>query len=189
MSKRILFVDDEPMLLQGLQRSLRSMRQDWEMAFVKGGNEALEAIDKQPFDIVVTDMRMPGMDGAQLLEEVKRRSPQTLRMVLSGQSDRETILRAINPTHQYLSKPCEGEELKARLLRAFALRDLLENSELKDLVSRLHSLPSLPSLYFELSGELSSDEPSLAKIGKLISADMAMTAKILQLVNSAFFGL
>ena len=82
MSKRILFVDDEPMLLQGLQRSLRSMRQDWEMAFVKGGKEALEAIDKQAFDIVVTDMRMPGMDGAQLLEEVKKRSPQTLRMIL-----------------------------------------------------------------------------------------------------------
>jgi len=189
MSKRILFVDDEPMLLQGLQRSLRSMRQDWEMAFVKGGKEALEAIDKQAFDIVVTDMRMPGMDGAQLLEEVKKRSPQTLRMILSGQSDRETILRAVNPTHQYLSKPCEGEELKARLLRALALRDLLENSELKDLVSRLHSLPSLPTLYFDLTAELSSAEPSLAKIGRLISADMAMTAKILQLVNSAFFGL
>jgi len=189
MSKRILFVDDEPMLLMGLQRSLRSMRQEWEMAFVNGGKEALEAIDKQPFDIVVTDMRMPGMDGAQLLEQVKKRSPQTLRMILSGQSDRETILRAVNPTHQYLSKPCEGEELKARLLRAFALRDLLENNELKDLVSRLHSLPSLPTLYFELTEELSCEEPSLARVGRLISADMAMTAKILQLVNSAFFGL
>jgi HD-like signal output (HDOD) protein len=165
------------------------MRKDWEMAFVNGGREALEAIDKQAFDIVVTDMRMPGMDGAELLEGVKKRSPQTLRMILSGQSDRETILRAVNPTHQYLSKPCEGEELKARLLRAFALKDLLENPELKGLVSRLHSLPSLPALYFELTEELSSEEPSLGRIGKLISADMAMTAKILQLANSAFFGL
>ena len=189
MAKRILFVDDEPMVLDGLRRSLHSMRGDWEMVFVTSGREALESMAGQSFDIVVTDMRMPGMDGAQLLEEVKKRSPQSLRMVLSGQSDRGTILRSVNPTHQYLSKPCEGEELRARLMRAFALKDLLENPELKGLVSRLDSLPSLPSLYLELNEELRRSEPSLAKVAKLISADIAMTAKILQLVNSAFFGL
>jgi HD-like signal output (HDOD) protein len=129
------------------------------------------------------------MDGAQLLEEVKKRSPQSLRMILSGQSDRETILRSVNPTHQYLSKPCDGEELKARLMRAFALKNLLENPEVKGLVSRLNSLPSLPTLYLQLTDELRQPEPSLAKIAKLISADIAMTAKVLQLVNSAFFGL
>ena len=84
MAKRILFVDDESMVLSGLQRSLRPMRSEWEMVFAAGGNEALAAMDLQPFDIIVTDMRMPGMDGAQLLEEVQRRSPHTLRMVLSG---------------------------------------------------------------------------------------------------------
>jgi HD-like signal output (HDOD) protein len=189
MAKRILFVDDEPMVLSGLQRSLRAMRKDWDMVFVTSGREALEAMAVQPFDIVVTDMRMPGMDGAQLLEEVKKRSPQSLRMILSGQSDRETILRSVNPTHQYLSKPCEGEELKTRLLRAFALKDILENPELKGLMSKLDSLPSLPALYLELTEELRRPEPSLAKVAKLISVDMAMTAKILQLVNSAFFGL
>src|ERR1700733_673715 len=129
MAKRILFVDDEPMVLSGLQRSLRLMRSEWEMVFAPGGNEALAAMDLQKFDIIVTDMRMPGMDGAQLLEEVQKRSPQSLRMILSGQSDRETILRSVNPTHQYLSKPCEGEELRSRLMRALALRDLLENPE------------------------------------------------------------
>jgi len=87
MAKRILFVDDEPMVLTGLKRSLHPMRAEWEMVFAAGGDEALAAIDRQTFDIIVTDMRMPGMDGAQLLEEVQRRSPQTLRMVLSGQSD------------------------------------------------------------------------------------------------------
>jgi HD-like signal output (HDOD) protein/ActR/RegA family two-component response regulator len=189
MAKRILFVDDEPMILAGLERSLRTMRKDWDMVFVTSGREALEAMAGQTFDIVVTDMRMPGMDGAQLLEEVKKRSPQSLRMILSGQSDRETILRSVNPTHQYLSKPCEGEELKSRLMRAFALKDLLENPELKGLVSRLDSLPSLPALYLQLTEELQRPEPSLAKVAKLISADIAMTAKVLQLVNSAFFGL
>jgi len=189
MLKRILFVDDEPLVLQGLERSLRSMRNEWEMVFAPGGSEALEMMGRQAFDIVVTDMKMPGMDGAQLLDEVKKRFPLCLRMILSGQADRETVLRCVNPAHQYLSKPCDGEELKGRLLRAFAVRDLLENGDLKDVVSRLDSLPSLPLLYVELTEELRSSEPSLTKVSRLISADMAMTAKVLQLVNSAFFGL
>jgi HD-like signal output (HDOD) protein len=187
MAKRILFVDDEPMVLSGLQRSLRLMRSEWEMVFAAGGNEALAAMDKQPFDIIVTDMRMPGMDGAELLEQVQKRSPLTLRMVLSGQSDRETILRSVNPAHQFISKPCEGEELKSRLIRAFALKDLLQNPSLRGLVTKLDNLPSLPHAYLQLTQELRRPEPDLHRIDELIGADMAMTAKILKLVNSAFF--
>jgi len=189
MLKSILFVDDEPLVLEGLRRNLRAMRKEWEMDFASSGAEALEMMTRQRFDVVVTDMKMPGMDGAQLLEEIKRRTPQCVRMILSGEADRGTILRCVNPAHQYLSKPCEPEELKTRLLRAFALRDLLENSDLKAVVSTLDSLPSLPLLYLELTEELRSPEPSLTKVSRLISADMAMTAKVLQLVNSAFFGL
>jgi HD-like signal output (HDOD) protein len=187
MAKRILFVDDEPMVLTGLKRSLRTMRAEWEMVFAAGGDEALAAMDRQTFDIIVTDMRMPGMDGAQLLEEVQKRSPQTLRMVLSGQSDRETIMRSVNPAHQFVSKPCEAEELKSRLIRAFALKDLLQNPALRELVTKLDCLPSLPHVYLQLNEELRRPEPSLQRIDELIGADMAMTAKILKLVNSAFF--
>src|ERR1700751_643330 len=107
MSKRVLFVDDEAMVLSGLQRSLRPMRNEWEMAFVNSGAEALQLMEHEPFDIIVTDMRMPVMNGAQLLEEVKRRFPQCFRIILSGQADQETIMRAVDPTHQYLSKPCD----------------------------------------------------------------------------------
>ena len=189
MSKRILFVDDEPMVLFGLQRSLRSMREEWEMAFVTNGLEALQLMESQPFDIIVTDMRMPVMTGAELLDQVKRRFPQCFRIILSGQADQETILRAVDPTHQYLAKPCDTTELKKRLTRAFAVRGLLKNEELQAVVSRLEALPSLPSLYLEVTRELENREPSLPRIGRLVSEDMAMTAKILQLVNSAFFGL
>lgn len=189
MSKRILFVDDEPMLLAGLQRSLRSMREEWEMAFVTSGAEALQLLEQQPFDIIVTDMRMPAMTGAELLEQVKSRFPQCFRIILSGQADQQTILRAVDPTHQYLAKPCDTTELKRRLTRAFAVRGLLRNEELQAVVSRLEALPSLPTLYLEVTQELENSEPSLPRIARLVSEDMAMTAKILQLVNSAFFGL
>jgi HD-like signal output (HDOD) protein len=189
MSKRILFVDDEAMVLSGLQRSLRSMREEWEMAFASSGPEALQLMEQQPFDIIVTDMRMPVMTGAELLEQVKRRFPQCFRIILSGQADQETILRAVDPTHQYLAKPCDTAELKKRLTRAFAVRGLLKNEELQAVVSRLQALPSLPTLYLEVTQELENSEPSLPRITRLVSEDMAMTAKILQLVNSAFFGL
>jgi len=189
MPRQILFVDDEPMLLSGLKRSLHAMRQEWEMTFVSGGQEALQAMAEHPYDIIVTDMQMPVMNGAQLLEEVKNKYPQCLRFVLSGQANRDTILKTVNPAHQFLSKPCDTAELKRRLTRALAIRNLLQNEELRELVSKLESLPTLPTLYADLIHELDKDEPSVARIGQLVSEDMALTAKILQLVNSAFFGL
>lgn len=189
MSKRILFVDDEPMLLRGLERSLRSMRKEWEMEFAPGGRQALEALERVPFDVVVTDMRMPEIDGAQLLEQIKTKYPRTIRFVLSGQSDRETILRSIGPTHQYLSKPCDLEELKLKVAQAFALRELLENPTLKDIVSRMDTVPSLPSLYVSLTEALCQSDITVAKIASIVKQDMGMTSKVLQLVNSAFFAL
>jgi DNA-binding NarL/FixJ family response regulator len=189
MPKRIIFVDDDPMVLSGLERSLYSMRPEWEMAFVTGGEEALRSMANQPFDVMVTDMRMPAMSGAQLLEEVKQRYPRCLRFVLSGQADKETILKSINPAHQFLSKPCKTDELKRRLGCAFAVRGLIQNPELRGLVSKLESLPSLPTLYVKLTNEINKSNPSMATVGRLVSEDMAMTAKMLQLVNSPFFGL
>lgn len=189
MPKRILFVDDETNVLAALQRSLRSMRNEWIMEFASSGQEALQAMARQPFDVIVTDMRMPGMGGAQLLDQVREKFPQTVRMVLSGQCDRETILTSVGPTHQYLSKPCDPEQLKTKIAQAFALRDLLENPMLQKVVAQLKDIPSLPAVYQRIMEELRSREPSPAKVGKLIAKDMGMTAKTLQLVNSAFFGL
>jgi len=189
MSKRILFVDDEPMVLQGLQRSLRGMRSDWEMVFANSGAEALETMAHAPFDVVITDMRMPGMDGAQLLHLVKAKFPRTVRIILSGQSDRDTILRSVGPSHQYLSKPCDVDELKQRLARTFGLRDMFDNPHLKEVVGRMKTVPSLPALYLAVTEALRSPESSINKIGDLIAQDMGMSAKVLQLVNSAFFGL
>jgi HD-like signal output (HDOD) protein len=189
MPRNLLFVDDEPMVLSGLRRGLHSMKSDWEMEFASSGEEALRAMEKQSFDVIVTDMRMPGMDGAQLLEEVRRRSPQTVRVVLSGQCDREVVIRAIGFTHQYVSKPCNAQQLKETINQAVALRSQLETADLIRVVSQLRSIPSLPSSYRAMMDELGRPEPRLKKLAGLVSSDMGMTAKCLQLVNSAFFGL
>ena len=97
--RRVLFVDDEPKILEGLQRMLRSMRHEWEMEFALGGPSAMEALNSRPFDVVVTDMRMPGMDGAMLLSQVRGLHPQIVRIVLSGHSDQELVLSSVGPAH------------------------------------------------------------------------------------------
>ena len=187
--KRLLFADDESKLLDGLKRSLRPMRDEWDMTFVTSGAEALTALDQAPFDVVISDMRMPGMDGAQLLREVHQRYPQTVRIVLSGQSDQESIYRSIGSTHLYLAKPCESDQLKATVMRACALRELLGSDSLRRLVTGMQQIPSQPMLYDEIRREAESKTASLTTISSIISKDMGMTAKIMQLVNSAYFGL
>jgi putative nucleotidyltransferase with HDIG domain len=188
MTKRLLFVDDEKMVLDGLRRALHGMRDEWEMKFADGPTAALEALEREPFDAIITDMRMPVMDGAELLEKVKERHGDVVRIILSGQSKQETILRSIAPAHQFLSKPCNILELKQRLSQAFMTRDLLRNPPLASIVSRLRSIPSLPALYNELTAALQNEDTSLGQIEQIISKDVGMAAKILQLANSAFIG-
>ena len=187
--KRILFVDDEPMVLDGLRRMLRGMRNEWEMEFAASGHDALEMLDSKRFDVIVTDMRMPGMDGCQLLNHVKELHPQVVRIVLSGHSDKDMILESIGPVHQFLSKPCDAETIKTTVSRVCSMRDIIEDEALIKVISGVESLPSLPELYSEVIDEVNSAEGSLNRVGEIISRDSGMSAKILQLVNSAFFGL
>ena len=189
MKRRILFVDDEPMVLNGLQRTLRKMRRDWDMTFVGSGREALDVLGKKPMDVIVSDLRMPEMDGGRLLAEVKKQHPHLVRIILSGQLDQEMTLRSVQLAHQSLSKPCDAEVLKHTLAKLFALRDFLSDDSIKSIISQIESLPSMPSIYTEIVSEMQSDDPAIKKVGEIISKDISMTAKILQMVNSAFFGL
>lgn len=123
--KSILFVDDEPKLLDGLRRLLFPYSGLWEMEFASSGTEALRILAASTFDVVIADMRMPGMNGAELLNQVAKLYPQMVRMILSGTWQQDLRIQAAMIAHQYLSKPCDPEVLKATLDRAFALRAVL----------------------------------------------------------------
>ena len=189
LKKRILFVDDDPLVLKGLQRTLRKMRKVWDISFATGPEEALAILDQNHTDVIISDMKMPEMDGSQLLAEVKRRHPHIVRLILSGHVEQETTLHSIQFAHQCLSKPCDVELLKQTLAKLFALRDILSDDSIKKIVSQIESLPSLPSIYTEIMAEMQSDDPSIKNLGAIIGRDVSMTAKILQVVNSVFFGL
>ncbi|MEK7317213.1 MAG: response regulator, partial [Candidatus Eisenbacteria bacterium] len=186
---RILFVDDEQSMLDGLRDLLRRQRHAWDMVFAPGGEAAMEEVRRAPFDVVISDMRMPGMDGAALLEKMKAECPGAIRIVLSGHAEREAVIRSLPVAQQFLGKPCDGETLRTVIDRACKLRAFLAGDNIRVLVGSLERLPSLPSVYWDLTRALSNANSSTDEIAAVVEQDPAMSAKVLQLVNSAYFGL
>ncbi|TWT34322.1 HDOD domain-containing protein [Blastopirellula retiformator] len=185
---KILFVDDQGNVLSALRRMLHGFRKEWDMQFAQGGQEAIELLEEFTFDVVVTDMRMPSIDGAELLRRVRQRWPAIVRIVLSGQSELERIYRAVGPTHVYLSKPCDAERITDVVSQSCDLRERLPNSTIKQLISQLDRAPCQVSALAALEKELRDEAPSIDRVGEIIASDIGMTAKILQLVSSSFFG-
>jgi HD-like signal output (HDOD) protein/CheY-like chemotaxis protein len=185
---KVLFVDDEPHVLDGLRRNMHSMRDEWDMRFCSGSVGALQQLELEAADVVVSDMRMPGVDGSQLLAQVKRRYPQTIRFILSGQAERDAVIRATRNAHRYLSKPCDALALKAAIARALSLKRLMADDTLAEIVGNVATLPSPPGAYLRLRECLDSAEASIDNLANLIERDVALTAKVVKLVNSSFFG-
>ncbi|MCW5804333.1 MAG: HDOD domain-containing protein [Deltaproteobacteria bacterium] len=189
--KRVLFVDDEPAILAGLQNLLYKDRRRWEMVFAGGGELALQHLRTRTFDVVVSDMRMPGMDGAALLNIVKDEFPATARIMLSGHAERDAIVRALPALHQLLSKPCDAETLRSAIERgldSFAGRAASREAEVRAVIGSLDKLPSLPEIYFQLTRAMTDPAASPDDVARIVQRDPALAAKILQLVNSAYFG-
>lgn len=187
----VLFVDDEPQVLRGIERMMdvADIEWEWECEFASSGHEALQMLAEGRFEVIVTDMRMPGMDGAELLERVSEKYPNMIRIVLSGEADRSSVLKAVGPMHQYLSKPCNPALLKSTLHQAFTMRNTLNSPALRRAISKLPRLPSIPQTYARLTELIRDENCLLTDVGELLEQDLAMTAKTLQLVNSANFGL
>jgi putative nucleotidyltransferase with HDIG domain len=189
MNHHILIVDSETNQLNALQRSFRRTRNGWTVSMAENAMDALALLSSQPVDILITETRLPGMNGLELLSKTRKVFPHVIRIVLSGHAEQEVVLKSLGVAHQYLSKPCDDPTLMATISRAFLIRDLIADETLQALATSVKSLPSLPRLYLELTRELQSAEPSIAKVTEIVSRDLGLTSKLLQLVNSSFFGL
>ena len=185
---RILFVDDEATLLRLMKLGMRSMQTEWDMHFAESGEEALKLVHQQAFDVVITDMRMPGMNGAQLLYQVLREHPKTVRIVLSGYADLTEVMNCVGLTHQFLDKPCSLDDLKACLQRVSNVQSHLNPDKIRSTAAGLTNLPSLPKTYMEIADAIQSPDCSTELIAEIASKDPGLSAKLLQLSNSAFFG-
>ena len=188
MKQRALFVDDEPLVLSGLRRMLRSLRHDWDMSFANSGKEALEMLEREDFVVIISDMRMPEMDGATLLNEVAVRYPSMARLVLSGHAELEAILRAVRPAHQFLAKPCDPKMLEQALNRILTVRLDDRQNAICNRLGAHRRLPSPKERITELRAALGEPTVSLDQVGDIVSSDIAMSLQVLRLVNAAFFG-
>ena len=187
--KRILFVDDEPLVLEGLRSMLWQRRRQWEMVFAVGSEAALQEVQSAHFDVMVTDLRMPKTDGAALLALVHEMRPGIARIVLSGEEREESALRALAVTHQFLAKPCDAALLESTIERACGIQALIGDPKVRALVGQVGALPSRPEAYSTLARKLAGDDISVTEVAAVLEQDMAMCAKILQIANSAFFAL
>lgn len=188
MRRRILFVDDDQDILDSFRTMLHFKRKKWKCYFATNATEGLKILDDSRIDVVITDMRMPGMDGAEFLREVEKRQPGTARMILSGYSDMQLLLRSVKHAHQFLSKPCSSETVVDAIRRVTELRYILEDGAVRSMVTGLDSLPVIPDLYLQLTKELQVPEPDISRIGSLVEKDVGMSATLMRVVNSSFFG-
>jgi len=187
--QRVLFVDDEAAILEGLRSVLRPQRREWEMVFAHGGPAGLAEVERSKFDVVVTDMRMPIIDGAGLLARVRALQPHAVRLVLSGDTDPQTALKSVFAAHQFLAKPCDPERLRSVVKRCCELNELLAADELKSLAGDVSVLPSAPTTYLSISKALANPKSNVTDVAHLVEREPSLCAKVLQVVNSAFFGL
>jgi HD-like signal output (HDOD) protein len=187
--KRVLFVDDEPNVLQGLRVGLYARRKDWDMQFAEGGAKALEFLQQGHFDVLVTDLRMPGVDGTTLVARVRADWPDTIRIVLSGYADDEQSQRLVALAHRYLSKPCESKKLEECIDRCLTTQSLIQSNELRTQLGSIGALPPMPSTFAALQRALADPQVDSSKVAAIIQKDPAVSAKVLQVCNSAFFRL
>jgi len=172
--KRVLFVDDESKILDGIRRMLHADRKRWDMEFAVGGEAALQACEAGSFDVVISDMRMPGMDGATLLGHIRDRYPGTARIVLSGYSEVEMTTRAVPVAHRFLAKPCNASDLQSTIERVCTLQDSLSTDEIRSIVGTVGELPSLSSTYTSLMQAMRSPTTCISQVADILRHDIAM---------------
>lgn len=183
----VLFVDDERRILDGLRNRLRRHRKTWNTHFLTSGAEALEFLKDQSMDVVVSDMRMPSMDGAELLGKIQKDHGATVRIVLSGHAELEAAMRVMPVAHQFLAKPCDACELANIVERAYDLQCLLQHEELLAVVTGIDNLPAIPVTYQRLVVAIADENSSAKDLAKIIQADIGISAKVIRVANSSFF--
>lgn len=188
MKNRVLLVDCAP----GADASLRSLliesKEEWDTRSVGSGRAALDHLEENDCDIVIAGVDIDDMNGTDLLRRIQEKFPETVRMLLAHKADWDEPLRSPGAYHQVVPDRCDRGEFRRATQRAVRMRDLVLNERLRRVVEQVETLPSLPGLYMQIVEEMNSADPSIARVGEIVSRDMAMSSKMLQLVNSPAFG-
>ncbi|HOP06639.1 MAG TPA: response regulator [candidate division Zixibacteria bacterium] len=188
-SVKMLCVDAQPNIATETDKFPANTDWEWHCTRVETAQNALEQLQQEQFDVVISELNLPDQDGSELIKQIAAEYPGTVRFILSSCTDRETILKTAGSAHQFIAKPGEPEILGKLISNSLGMRRLLSNAELHRRIASIKSLPSLPDVYNDLVSEIQMENCSMRRVAGLISRDVGITAKLLQMVNSAFFGL
>lgn len=188
-SLNVLFVDDNEQLLHSLARLLAARGLPWDARFAQSGSKALASLDQHPCDVVVSDANLPDMAGSELLDRIKDGWPLTLRILLTARTEDSVVSGLLKSAHQLLSTPCPALQLLDAVQTACRLGGLYMNEAVRTVVHKLDHLPVVPKIYTELRTELAKEDFTVQAVGNIIAQDMGLTAGILKIVNSPYFGL
>lgn len=184
-----MLVDDQILVLKGLERMLSRKRRDWDVVVVESGHKAQAVLEAERFDILVTDLNMPGYGGAELLVWTRDHRPGIIRVVLSGHQDEAMILASTRTAHRFLNKPCAPDSMLE------TLTGLAQICELPDVPQGIRQgivgpgrLPSSSASLQALSKLLAESEEATADLQRLVLEEPALAVKALHLVNAAFYG-
>lgn len=180
--RRVLLVDDEPRVLEGLGRQLRPLRRRWQVEMVSDGQTALESVAAAPPEVIISDMMMPGMDGAELLSRVREDHPEVIRMVLSGHMGEGSILRAVSVAHRTLTKPCPADCLRGILEQVDRLCQLVPREAACRALSSLDTQP-MPAQTLARVRQAPDGEAALSTLRDLALGDPTLAATMLHLAN------
>ena len=188
MNKSILFVDDERQILSSLKRTFAGS--GFDICLAESGEEALSIIENRAIDLVITDVRMPGMNGYQLLKEIKANYPSIIRVVLSGYNDEDLVVQIQRNSlaKRYLLKPWKNQELIRTVEQIFSVEEALKKRNLLELVNKIEFIPLPGNTCVQLNA-LAEQDAGIDEIDKTIESDQSLTAKILQVANSAGYGM
>ena len=186
-----MFVDDDDLILRSIERVLKRQAQasSWELHFATDGDKALDLLGAKPFDVIIVDSQMPRMSGSALLRRVQELHPGIVRILLSGNTALDELRTALPLAHQFLAKPCDAQLLRTTLENACGLRGILDRPELRQLVGSSNELPSAPRSYVAISNALNNPHASARTVSEIVEKDIALSARVLQLVSSGFYGL
>jgi len=186
---KVLFVDHQQDNAELKELISSDSSHSRKIDLVSSGGEALKYLEKGKYDVIVSEMAMPEMDGAQLMKRVRTLYPGIVRFIYSGSTDREQVLQTVGYVHRYVARPCSPDRFWKIVDNSLGLRSMIFNEEMHTKIASVGALPSPPELYNELIKELQSEDTSLRHVADLIKKDIGITAKLLQMINSAFFGL
>ncbi|HRR17583.1 MAG TPA: response regulator [Ignavibacteriales bacterium] len=183
----ILFVDDDERILNSFKRLLRD-NENIKYYFSNSAEQALEILKEKAIDIIISDMKMPYMDGSSFLSYVHLHYPGIIRIILSGYSEEEVVVKSFKYAHQFIAKPLSANKINELILQLIKYEKYLSNDAVRNVINSISYLPTIPSLYAEIEKEILSENFSIRNIAEKIAKDISISTKLLQIVNSAYYG-